>query len=162
VKRSLRLAPVLLALSLLEGLLAACGYQVGGLYETRDVRVEVFDNVSERRTHEFDLTGAVVSEMTSRGIRVNRRDAPVTLKGRIEEIRTPPVVDQAKTDSLLVGSLYYRLEIRLIRADGSEKRDERIESVSFTPSRGESAESARKEMVDRLARWVVTHFEKEW
>lgn len=161
--RPLRFAPVLLALGLVEGLLAACGYQVGGLYETRDVKVEVFDNVGERRTHEFDLTGAVVSEMTSRGIRVNRRDAPVTLKGRIEEIRTPPVVNQAETDTLLVGSLHYRVEIRLVRADGTERwKHERVESVSYTPSRGESAESARKEMVDRLARWVVTHFEKEW
>lgn len=149
------LASALLALS-------ACGYQVGGLYEIRDVKVEVFDNVSERRTFEFDLTAAVVQEMTARGIRVNRSGAPVTLKGRIEDIRTPPLVDQAKTDQVLVGSLHYKLEILLIDASGKERKDSRIENVSYTPSRGESVESARREMVDRLARWVVTHFEKEW
>jgi len=151
------LGPALLAL------LGACGYRVGGLYETRDVRVDVFDNVGERRTHEFDLTEAVVREMTARGIRVNRKDAPVTLRGSIEEIRTPPLVEQAKTDALLVGSLLYRVRIRLVRADGTERwNDERLESVSYTPSRGESPETARRAMLDRLARWVVTHFEKEW
>jgi hypothetical protein len=152
--------PLLLALLPLG---ACCGYQPGGLYETRDVRVEVFDNVGERRGHEFDLTGAVVQEMISRGIRVNRRDAPVILKGRIEEIRTPPLVNQADTDQLLVGSLYYRVEVRLLQTDGQERwKDERVESVSYTPGRGESAETARREMVDRLARWVVTRLEKEW
>lgn len=152
--------PLLPALLLLG---ACCGYRAGGLYETRDVRIETFDNVGERRTHEFDLTGAVAQEMVSRGIRVNRRDAPVTLKGRIEEIRTPPLVSQARTDQVTVGSLYYRVEIRLLQADGKERwKDERVESVSYTPSRGESAETARREMVDRLARWVVTRFEKEW
>jgi hypothetical protein len=154
---SRRLLPVLLALG------ASCGYRVGGLYDVREVRVDVFDNVSERRTLEFDLTGAVTREMTARGIRLNTATAPVTLKGRIEEIRTPPLVEKAKTDDVLVGSLYYKVEIRLVGQDGKEHwKDERIESVSFAPSRGESAETARKEMEDRLARWIVTHFEKEW
>ncbi len=151
------LAPAALLLA------ASCGYRVGRLYETRDVKVDVFDNASERRTFEFDLTGAVVHEMAARGIRVNRSGAPVTLKGRIEDIRTPPLVDQAKTDQVLVGSLHYRLVIWLVGADGVERwKHSRNESVSYTPSRGESVETARREMVDRLARWVVTHFEKEW
>ncbi len=45
--------------------LGACGYQVGGLYPERDVRVETFDNTSERRTHEFELTGSVIRELTA-------------------------------------------------------------------------------------------------
>lgn len=142
---------------------AACGYQAGNLYEVRDVRVDVFDNVSERRTYEFDLSGAVVRELTARGIRVNSRRAPATLKGTIEEIRTPPLVNQAKTDELLVGSLSYRVEIRLLGEDGAERwKDQRVESVVYTPSRGQSEETARREMVDRLARWVVSRLEKEW
>ena len=37
--------------ALLLSALGACGYQVGGLYPERDVRIETFDNISDRRTH---------------------------------------------------------------------------------------------------------------
>jgi hypothetical protein len=144
-------------------LLAAC--RVGGLYEDYpDVRVEIFDNVSERRTHEFDFTAAVVQEMASRGIRVNRGNAPYTLKGRILDLRTPSVVDQARTDVVLVGSLQLRMEIWLVdnRTGATVWKDDRVEAVSFSTARGESFQSARQEMIDRVARWVVTRFEKDW
>lgn len=143
-------------------LLASCGYQVGNLYEIRDVKVNVFDTVSDRRVHEFDLTHAVVHEMAARGIRVNAKDAPFTLEGRILDIRTPTVVEGAK-DVQLVGAVLFRLEIRLL---GSNRevvwRDEKTEQASLTSFRGETFETARQEVFDRLARWVVTHFEKEW
>ena len=155
---SSRLMPALL----LSGL-GACGYQVGGLYPEREVRIETFDNVSERRIHEFELTGSVVRELLSRGFRVNASGAPLVLKGRILDMRTPSVVDQVDTDQLLVGSLTVRLEVSLAGADGRERwRHERIERVTFTPSRGEGFETARREAFDRLARWVVSHFEKDW
>ena len=149
--------------ALLLSVLGACGYQVGGLYPERDVRIETFDNISERRTHEFELTGSVVRELISRGFRVNGAAAPLVLRGRIMDMRTPSVVDQVDTDQLLVGSLTVRLEISLAGADGRERwRDERIERVTFTPSRAEGFETARREAFDRLARWVVAHFEKDW
>jgi hypothetical protein len=151
------------ALLLLLPALGACGYEVGGLYPERDVRVETFDNVSERRAHEFELTGGVVRELLSRGFRVNGGGAPRVLRGRIMDMRTPSVVDQVDTDQVLVGSLTVRLEIALSTADGQELwRDERLERVTFTPSRSEGFETARREAFDRLARWVVAHFEKEW
>jgi hypothetical protein len=135
---------------------------LGGLYENTDVRVEIFDNVSERRTHEFDLTSAVLHEMASRGFRLNARDAPHVLRGRILDIRDPSVVE-GKSDVVLVGSLQYRVEVELCNASGERRwREEKTEAVSFTASRGESLESARQEVFDRLARWIVTRFEKEW
>jgi hypothetical protein len=142
--------------------LLAC--QVGDLYEYKDVRVDVFDNLSERRTHEFDLTRAVLQEMVSRGIRVNGKDAPYTLKGRVLDIRTPAVVDQAKTDVVLVGSLQFQVEVWLLdnRTGGTVWKESRTETASFAAARGESFQSARQEVLDRLARWVVTRFEKEW
>lgn len=143
-------------------LLGACGYQVGGLYPERDVRVETFDNTSERRAHEFELTGTVVRELMSRGFRVNAAGAPLLLRGRLLEMKTPSIVDQVETDALLVGSLSVRLEITISGADGRERRDERTERVTYTPSRAESFETARREAFDRLARWIVTHFEKDW
>jgi hypothetical protein len=150
------------ALALLFASLGGCGYQLGGLYPERDVRVETFGNDAERRTHEFELTGTVVRELMSRGFRVNGADAPLVLRGRLLEMKTPSVVDQVDTDQLLVGSLTVRMEITLARPDGREERDERTERVSYVPSRAESFETARREAFDRLARWVLTHFEKDW
>ena len=142
---------------------SSCGYEIGNLYEVRDVKVDIFENNSERRTHEFDLTDAVVHEISARGIRVNARDAAYTLKGRILDIRTPSVVDQKNTDQVVVGSLMFSLEIRLIDAHGNEVwKDTKAESASFTLARGESFESARQKVFDRLARWVVAHLEKQW
>lgn len=149
--------------ALLLAALGACGYQVGGLYPDRNVRVDTFDNVSERRTHEFELTGSVVRELVARGFRVNGSAAPLVLRGRIVDMRTPSVVDQVDTDQVLVGSLTVRLEIALSAADGKELwKDERTERVTYTPSRAEGFETARREAFDRLSRWVVSHFEKDW
>lgn len=142
---------------------SSCGYEVGNLYEVRDVRVDIFENNSERRTHEFDLTNAVVHEIASRGIRVNAKDAAYTLKGKINDIRTPSLVNQRNTDQTIVGSVLFSVEIRLIDANGNEVwKDHRIEQASFTEARGESFETARQKVFDRLARWVVSHLEKQW
>jgi len=142
---------------------SSCGYEIGNLYEIRDVKVDIFQNDSDRRTQEFDLTDAVVHEILARGIRVNARDAAYTLKGKILEIRTPSLVDQKNTDLVIVGSLLFTLEIRLIDANGNDVwKDSRSDSASFTAARGESFESARQKVFARLARWVVSHLEKQW
>ena len=104
-----------------------------------------------------------VGEIASRGIRVNARDAAYTLKGRINEIRTPTLVTQKNTDDVIVGSVRFSIEIRLIDANGNEVwKDHHVESASFTPARGESFETGRQRVFDRLARWVVAHLEKQW
>jgi hypothetical protein len=152
--------PLVPLLALLAG---SCGYEIGNLYEIRDLKVDMFDNLSERRTHEFDLTDSVVHEIATRGIRVNARDAAYTLKGRILDIRTPSLVDQKNTDQIVVGSLVMTLEIRLIDANGTELwKDIRTESSSITAERGETFETARQKVFNRLSRWVVSHLEKEW
>jgi hypothetical protein len=148
---------------LLACALFSCGYEIGNLYEIRDVKVDVFDNVSERRTQEFDLTYSIVHEISSRGIRVNAKDAAYTLKGKILDIRTPALVDLKNTDQILVGSLAITLEIRLIDSNGTQLwKDVRTEGSSITAQRGETFETARQKIFDRLARWVVSHLEKEW
>ena len=154
----IRRLPLLLALGC-----SSCGYEIGNLYEIRDVRIETFENVSERRTQEFDLTDSVVHEIAARGIRVNARDAAYTLKGKILDIRTPSVVDQKLTDQVVVSSVTFALEIRLMDANGNELwKDTRTESAPFAAARGESFDSARQKVFDRLARWVVAHLEKQW
>ena len=156
--------PALAALILAAGLPASCGYRAGGLYEDyrAGVRVPVFDNLTERRLHEFDLTAAVTREMASRGLRVNVPGAPYTLAGRIRNLRTPSVVE-GRDDAVLVGSLRYHLEIELLDEKGDLIwKDTLSDAVSFASARGESLETARREAFDRMARWIVAHFEKEW
>ena len=153
--------PGLLGIVLAAG--AGCGYQVGTLYPELDVQVATFDNLSERRTLEFELTNAVVHEMIARGFRVNKPGSPLVLRGRILDIRTPPLVGQPDTDAVLVSSIAVRVEVVLTDAQGKERwKHERLEHVPFTPSRAEDFETARAKAFDRLARWVVTRFEKEW
>jgi len=49
------------------------------------------------------------------------------------------------------------LEIRLIDANGTELwKDVRTEASSITAQRGETFESARQRVFDRLARWTVS------
>ena len=146
----------------LASALSSCGYEWGNLYAVKNVQVRIFDNVSTRRIHEFDLTNAIIHEMSARGIRVNRKDADHVLEGRILEIRTPSLVED-DLDQVTVGSLRYRVEIRLIDREGKERfKRARTESASFTTARGESEASARAAVFDRLARWTVSQFEKEW
>ena len=148
---------------LLPAMFLSCGYEIGNLYEIRDLRVDIFENNSERRTQEFDLTDLVVHEISARGIRVNARDAAYTLKGKIVDLRTPALVDQKNTDQVIVGSVLLSLEIRLLDSNGNEVwKDYRSESASYSASRGESFETAREKVFDRLARWVVSHLEKAW
>jgi hypothetical protein len=152
-----RRLPLVLAL-----LASGSCYTIGDLYEFRNIQVPVFDNATERHTEEFDLTPIVSREMAARGLRVNSPDAPVVLKGRITDIKTPTVVTQQQNTEV-VGSLAVRVEIRLVNRDNRELwKDERTETVSFTSFRGQTIDTARMEAYNRIARWVVAHFEKEW
>jgi hypothetical protein len=142
---------------------AACGYSAGGLYEHRAVRVRLFDNNDERRLHEFDLTRAVVRELQAGGVRVNTADAPVELVGSIVEITQPTAVE-GKQDVVVVGSVVFRIQLVLrdLRTGRDLSTAERVESASFSTARAETLETARQEVFDRLARWVVTRLEKDW
>ena len=144
-------------------MLLGCGYRVGGLVEHSKVRLSLFDTASERRLHEFDLTQAVAREMAGAGIAVNSPDSTVELTGRISDFREPPVVTTGK-DETLIASVSIRLEVSLRRrSDGTILwSDSRAESASFATQRLESRETARQEVFDRLARWVVTKLESDW
>ncbi|MBI4566048.1 MAG: hypothetical protein HY716_15280 [Planctomycetes bacterium] len=142
---------------------AGCVYVPGELLEHREVLVRIFDNVDERRTHEFDLTRSVMRELAARGVHVNTAEAPVELRGTIRLITAPSVVEGAG-DVVVVGAVSFQLDVELVQR-GTKKvlsRAQRTESASFSTARGESRETARQEVFDRLARWVVTRLEKDW
>lgn len=153
--------PIRIALAFL--LLGGCGYRFGGLVEHRKVKLSFFENETERRLHEFDLTDAVAREMAAAGIAVNSPEAPVELVGRLRDFREPAVVTTGN-DEVLISSVAVELEISLVRrSDGKAVwTDVRRESAAFATQRGESRETARREVFHRLARWVVTKLESDW
>lgn len=145
--------------------LSACGYAVGpdGLYAHRSVQVRIADNASERRLHEFDLTQAVIRELQAGGLRVNASDADVRLDMTIADIREPALVE-GKLDVVTVGSVSFRIELEVVDVGSGKVRvkDQRTESASFVVSRGEGRDTARAQVLDRLARWAVSKLERDW
>jgi hypothetical protein len=158
-----RAVPALSVLLCIFCVLGGCGYRLGGLLEHPKIKLAIFDNTTERRTHEIDLTAAVARELTGSGVALNSPEATVELVGRIVNFLEPTLVETGK-DEVLVASVAIRLEISLLRrSDGTALwTDARTESASFATQRLESRETARQEVFDRLARWVVTKLEKEW
>lgn len=140
-----------------------CHYQIGGLLEHPKVKLSIFDNGTERRTHEIDLTAAVARELAGSGVALNSPEATVELVGRIVDFREPTLVETGQ-DEVLVSSVSIRLELSLLRRSDGQAiwTDARTESASFATQRLESRETARQEVFDRLARWVVTKLEKDW
>ena len=142
-----------------------CGYAIGhdALYQVRSVEMRILYTRSERRLHEFELSQAVSRELLGSGIRVNSPSAKHVLTGRIEAFEQPVLVVDAN-DVPLVGSVSVRLRIQLTEKNKKEPivEEVRTESAGFTNQRNESAETARREVFDRLARWVVTKLERRW
>ncbi|GEM_PF-1852424 len=142
---------------------SGCGYRVGGLVQHRRIKLSVLDNATERRTHEFDLTGTLARELVGAGIAVNSPEAEVELRGRISDFREPTVVTTG-ADEVLISSVSIELELFLVRIrDGVVLwKDARRESASFATPRAESRETARQEVFQRLARWALTKLEEDW
>lgn len=142
---------------------AGCGYRVGGLVEHESVRLPMFDSLSERRTHEFDLHRAVSRELQAQGVRVNDPAASVEMRGKILDITEPSVVE-GTSDVVVVGSVLFRLEVTLVSTATGRELSKRVleESASFSSGRSESRDTARQEVIARLARRVVTLLWKDW
>jgi hypothetical protein len=143
--------------------LGSCGYSLGGRIEHTKVKLSLLDNTTERRIHEFDLTSVIAREMASAGIAVNAPNATVGLVGKIQDFREPTLVETTE-DAVLVGSVSIQIELSLVsQSDGRVLwTASHEESASYATQRYESRETARAEVFDRLARWVVTKLEKDW
>ena len=151
--------PSLLAITLFAG----CGYRLGNLHSYERVRLRILDTRSERRTHEFELTHAIARELSGAGIRVNAPDFTHEILGEIIDIEHPSVVVDTQ-DVPIVGAVVIKLRIRIVdRTSGRTVLDEEhVERAGFSSSRAESPDSARREVFDRLARWVTTRLESDW
>ncbi|HZN61742.1 MAG TPA: LPS assembly lipoprotein LptE [Planctomycetota bacterium] len=143
--------------------LAGCGYSVGGMVEHPSVYVPIFDTKSERRGAEFDLLRATADELKKNGVDVNDPAAPVELKGVILDITEPSRVE-GEGDVVVVGAVAFKVEITLVsRPEGREISKWVLEeSASFSSGRSETRDTARREVITRIARRVVTLLWKDW
>lgn len=143
---------------------SGCGYQIGpaSLYAHRSVHLNVADNQTERRTHEFDLTQSVARQLQANGVRVNELDATARVALTITSISEPPLVE-GKLDVVTVGSLSITVELTIVDlATGQTSSFRHSEAASFAGSRGETRDTARAVVFDRLSRWVVSNLEVAW
>ena len=141
--------------------LGGCGYTVGSLIEHRAVSLPLFGSNSERRGHEFDLHKAVSKEFQAQGVAIDPA-ADIEVRGLILDITAPTLVEDP-SDRPQVGSVAVKVEITLIsRPSGREIRKRVLEeSAPFSTPRFETLETARQQVIDRLARRVVSLLEKE-
>ena len=151
------------ALTLVPFFLLSCGYRMGGLVSHPEVGLEILDNRTERRGHEFDLSALLAREMMGAGIVVNAPEAPVKLVGEIVNFDQPGVVETGQ-DDVLVGSVAVRLKLSLLNTRDNKViwKDVRTESALFSMAREESRDTAKQEVFARLTRWAVTKLEKDW
>lgn len=155
------------AIALLGGCL--WDYTWGGGYRpsVRTVAVPIFDNKSIRRGHEFDLTQAVAREIVTRTpyrIVADPAQADVVVRGTIVQF-TQPALALGVTDTVVQGSVRIEIEVRLVEGRTGKVVAEPApyaEWASLVPARGETLDTARAEVLDKLARWVVRQLEEPW
>jgi hypothetical protein len=143
---------------------AGCGYQVGQLHRVDDVAVPIFENSSDRRINEFDLTEAVAREMQVNGITVNPPQARYRLEGEIDTIEQPRVAED-RVSTVTVSS--FSVVVRVTLKDAQTGQTVRGPSAKrftapFAPGRGQTADSARAQAFDAAAKWVVEQLEESW
>lgn len=150
----------------LSGLLlaAGCGYQTGNLYRVDHVSVPIFENTSDQRINEFDLTDVVVREIQAGGVLVNPAAPRYVLKGRISLIDQPHGAED-REGRVTVGGFAVGVTVELIDArtrQAVRPMATRVFSASFAIGRGQTLETARAQVFDRIAKWVMEQLEKGW
>ena len=138
------------------------GYRKG----IRTVAIPIFENLSTRRGQEFDLTNAVAREVVTRTpyrVVASPGGADLVIRGTIVQFAQPALV-QGETDRVLEGSVLVQLRVRIESPrTGKVLVDRhRTDWASLIYARGETVDTARAEVYDRLAQWVVRQLEEPW
>jgi hypothetical protein len=143
-------------------------YSFGGGYlqGAATIAVPIFNNETDRIGQEFDLTHAVVREIVTRTPYrlVSRPEgADIVIRGSILQFSQPALV-QGSIDSVVTGSVLVHVKLQVL--DGRTGKPlvstQRPEWATFVSARGESIDTARAEVFDRLAQWVVRNLEAPW
>ncbi|HLG43050.1 MAG TPA: hypothetical protein VI643_06770 [Planctomycetota bacterium] len=143
-------------------LTAGCGYHFGHAVDHSEISVAIFDNLTERRHHELDLTRQVIRELAHAGVKIDPK-APVELRGEIVEIGLPALAE-SQTDQVLVGAFSMSVRCRLVeKATGKVLWEESASGRgSFTDLRGKPVEAARQEAFREIGSKIAARFDARW
>jgi hypothetical protein len=164
-RRIRAIVPAVLAAAVLGG--CFWEYTLGGGYRpAQTIAVPIFDNKSTRLGQEFDLTQVVAREIVTRTpYRVvgSAAGADLVVKGTILSFTQPALV-QGESDAVVEGSVMVNLQLRIVDGRSGRVVFDQVKSdwASLIPTRGETLDTARAEVFDRLALWVVRQLEEPW
>ncbi len=161
----------LTVLLLSSGLTGCAGYHLGNQFlfrgDIRTVHVSMFESDSNRRFLGQRLTEAVIKEVESR-TPLTLTDPQITdsfIRGRIVR-DTKRVVGENRFDeprSLAVG---WVVEVDWVDRAGTplmQRQTIRLSEDSvFIPEGGQSMSTAQQEIIDRIAKQVVSQMETPW
>ncbi len=141
-----------------------CNYHPVRWRPATGLRVPIFENQSDRRMNEFDLTDVVIRRLHAHTpYQINRADADLQLDGTIEAIETPGRVE-GRRDQVLVSDL--QVGLRIVLKDLRTNRvvfDRRtLQRANFSRGRSETEQTVRAEVNERLAQWVVDQLQAPW
>lgn len=131
---------------------------------SRRVAVEVHENVTFRRFHEFGLQRELMAEFRQRShYTVSRRhDADVLLSGEIVDITVPTLVE-TRTDRVSEQAVIVTARFRLISLERGELLSEFVmrNRAEFVVERGRTRQDAFDEALKDLAEDTVNRLEHD-
>lgn len=177
-RKSIHLVPMtsLLSLLFLTILLAGCGYTVGNDFrqDIKTVAVPIFENKTNRRGIQFQLTEAVQQEITKRSkYRLAKGlEADTRLSGEIIGFRKDVLGETAQDDprelqvSLIVKVRWEDLRTGALLAEQemplSPDQISITDQSEFAPELGQSLATAMDDMLHATARKIVNLMETPW
>jgi hypothetical protein len=157
-------------------LLSGCGYTVGNGFspDIKSVSVPIFENDTQRRGLEYQLTEAIQKEIQNRTpFRLTKGErADTELSGRIVQVRKDVLGEDAQDDprqlqlSIMVRVTWKNLRTNEILAQQEVPvAPEAIPlqaQAGFAPELGQSQATATQTAVNQLAKHIVNLMEVPW
>ncbi len=148
--------------------LISCGYSSAPLYrydsQNTTVSIPVFENRTNWRNLELDVTQNVVEQVTARTPfrLVDQENADLVIRGEITEV-SRPVLSEGDLDSVIRSSVRYNVNVKIKNRSTGEVLQEETDafSASFAQARGKSEEAARQEVQHDIGTWVVGLLQKK-
>lgn len=148
--------------------LISCGYSSAPLYrydsKNTTVSIPVFENRTNWRNLELDVTQNVVEKVTARTPfrLVDREDADLLIRGEITEV-SRPAISEDELDTVVRGSIRYTTNVKVINRSTDEilQNESGTFSASISDARGKSEESARQEVQHEVGLWVISLLQKK-
>jgi hypothetical protein len=139
--------------------LSGCGYQSIIKEEHRTIAIPIFDNKTIYPGYEFEFSKLLNQKILTQSpflIKSSKENPNFLLTGEITDYTRPTLIE-GKTDQVVISQLAMTLNISLIDLNTHKSVFEgnHTENAELIGPRGETEESARAEVFDKLTRWVV-------